>query len=78
MNIRMETRRYSLWEDRIGHFKLVRLSDGAEAYFQGEDADLWRRNMDAIEATHADNEATLNRSFNTLCEGYDEILEEDA
>lgn len=70
----METDRYILNTDRMGFFELIRVMDGASLYFQGDDAQLWCRNMEAIEATHADDEVALERSFDFLCEGYDELL----
>lgn len=77
MFVHMETERYRLSTDYMGFYELVRLADNASAYFQGEDADLWRRNMSALEATYGDDEAGLTRSFDFLCEGYDEILEQE-
>jgi len=68
------TDRYHLEVDRMGFYKLTRSEDGAEAYFQGDDAILWDRNMTAIETCHEDSEPALNRSFNCLCEGYDDVL----
>lgn len=71
---RQKTAAYHLESDRFGFYVLTRLSDGASAFFQGDDADLWRRNMDAIERTHADDVARLNATFDCLCSGYDDIL----
>ncbi len=36
-----ETSHYSLHSDRFGNFLLVRRSDLAEYYFQGDDAATW-------------------------------------
>lgn len=65
---------YRLETDRFGFYKLTRLSDGASAFFQGDDADLWSRNMEAIERCFIDDEAKLINSFDCLCSGYDDIL----
>ena len=74
-----ETSRYSLHSDRFGHFRLVRRADLAEQYFQGDDADLWRRNIDAIVAIDQRNGWGTNNSFDAsfdcLCSGYDDVLE---
>jgi len=43
-----ETSSYSLHSDPFGNFLLHRRADGAECYFQGDDARLWRDNIDAI------------------------------
>lgn len=69
-----ETDRYRLSFDAMGFVELFRKADGASAYFQGDDAALWWRNLDAMEKTHADDEPALIRSFDFLCEGYDEVL----
>lgn len=65
---------YRLERDRFGFYRLSRLSDGASAFFQGDDADLWSRNMEAIERCFIDDEAKLINSFDFLCSGYDDIL----
>lgn len=72
--IRQETDAYRLTSDRFGFYVLTRKSDGASAFFQGDDALLWDRNMDAIEHTNIDDEARLNSTFDCLCSGYDDIL----
>ena len=66
---------YKLETDRFGFYKLTRLCDGASAFFQGDDADLWSRNMEAIERCLSDNEPRLVASFDCLCSGYDDILD---
>lgn len=71
---RMETFRYTLNQDRMGFFELIRHADGASAYFQGDDADLWRRNMNTLEYTNANDDKRLRHAFNFLCEGYDGVL----
>ena len=71
------TAAYKLESDRFGFYKLTRLSDGASAFFQGDDAQLWSRNMDAIERCHADDEPRLVETFDCLCSGYDDILAVD-
>ena len=78
--IRHETAAYRLTTDRFGFYVLTRISDGASASFQGDDADLWRRNMDAIERCFHDEdpELRMNASFDCLCSGYDDILENAA
>lgn len=73
---RHETDAYSLTSHDWGCYLLSRKSDGASAFFQGDDADLWERNMDALEAVKewpAGN--SLDQSFNFLCSGYDHVLE---
>lgn len=74
MAIRQITQFYALEEDRFGFFELTRLSDGARAFFQGDDAALWLRNMETIERLFAGDEDRLNESFDCLCSGYDEVL----
>lgn len=71
-----ETERYRLSHDTMGHFELYRKDDGASAYFQGDDSLLWWRNLEAMEITHRGDEQGFERSFDFLCEGYDEILEQ--
>lgn len=74
-----ETSRYSLHSDRFGSFLLKRRSDGAECYFQGDDARLWRANIDAIVSIDQRNAWGTNNSFDSsfdfLCSGYDHVLE---
>jgi hypothetical protein len=73
--IRHETSAYRLATDRFGFYYLTRLSDNASVFFQGDDADLWERNMDAIEGVKTWNAGnTLDKSFDFLCSGYDDIL----
>ncbi len=75
---RHETARYKLVSTGYG-FELIRSADAATAFFQGDDADLWERNMTALEAIkdwRAGN--SLDASFDFLCSGYDEILRGDA
>lgn len=73
---RHETKRYSLIQHKIPFsFTLGRKVDGASAFFQGDDANLWDDNMSAIEGIkiwRAGN--TLGKSFDFLCSGYDEVL----
>ena len=71
---RQETAAYRLEVDRFGFYSLTRKSDGASAFFQGDDADLWSRNMEAIERCLSDNEPRLVETFDCLCSGYDDIL----
>jgi hypothetical protein len=75
MFIRHETDKYRLASDRFGHFTLPRKSDGATVYFQGDDASLWDRNMTAIESIKKWNAGnSLDKSFDFLCDGYEELL----
>lgn len=73
-----ETARYSLHFDRIGNYTLVRRADKASHYFQGDDARLWDRNMEAILDLDASKSwapgHSLDTSFDFLCSGYDDIL----
>lgn len=66
------TTRYSLHADHFGNYTLKRRADSASAFFQGDDADLWSRNMEALLASPALH--NLDKSFNFLCSGYDDIL----
>lgn len=75
-----KTSRYTLERDRFGNYLLTR-HEGVDparihqAYFQGDDARLWEHNMDAIQGVkdwRAGN--TLDKSFDFLCSGYDDIL----
>ena len=76
MATRHETARYKLESNRFGDFTLTRKSDGASQYFQGDDAQLWHHNMDAIEGIKTWNAGnTLDKSFDFLCSGYDEVLD---
>jgi hypothetical protein len=75
-----ETSAYSLHSDRFGNFLLHRRADGAECYFQGDDAQLWRHNIDAIvsidqSATGWSPNNSFDKSFDCLCSGYDDVLE---
>jgi hypothetical protein len=73
-----ETSSYSLHSDRFGNFLLHRRSDGAEAYFEGDDALLWRSNIDAIvkidQANGWGSNNSFDKSFDFLCGGYDDVL----
>lgn len=74
--IRHETERYRLEDDRHGFFTLTRKADNATAFFQGDDADLWERNMRSLEGEKVWPDGTsFDRSFNCLCDGYDCILD---
>lgn len=76
--VRFKTERYALSQDRFGHFRLTRKTDNASAYFMGDDADLWERNMTAIEGIKDWPESNPpERSFDFLCSGYDEILQQE-
>jgi hypothetical protein len=74
-----ETSSYSLHSDQFGGYTLKRRADGASAYFQGDDARLWSRNIEAIldvyEKGGFKDEPGLDRSFDFLCSGYDDVLE---
>lgn len=73
--IRHETQAYRLSEDRFGNFMLRRNADGAEAYFQGDDATLMDHNMSLLEGINpwtAGN--TFDDAFDHICGGYDEVL----
>jgi hypothetical protein len=53
----------------------MRKSDARRAFFQGDDADLWQRNMEAIEGITQWNAGnTPDNSFDFLCSGYDDVL----
>lgn len=74
--IRHETGEYRLTHETFGCFLLTRKADGASAFFQDEDADLWDRNMSALETIKAWAPGnSLDQSFNFLCDGYAEVLE---
>jgi hypothetical protein len=77
--VQHETARYCLSMDRFGNYELTRKSDGASAYFQDDDARLWDDNMEAIVGIEVRGEWTagnsLDKSFDFLCSGYDDILE---
>lgn len=76
LHTRHVTASYRLDAHRFGCYELVRLADGATAFFQGDDAALWERNMDAIEGIKEWNVGnSLDQSFDFLCSGYDDILE---
>lgn len=70
-----QTERYelrSVWPDC---FELERLSDHAKAFFQGNDASLWRSNLEVFwRYIHYGHEHGANNYFDRLCETYDEIL----
>ena len=75
MFTRYETSAYRLTTDRHGFYELIRKADGKSAFFHGDDADLWSRNMDSIESIKTWNaNNSLDRSFDFLCSGYDDIL----
>lgn len=79
MSIIHETKAYRLETDRFGFYTLTRLSDGFDAFFQGDDASLWERNMASLLAIESRggwrSTGSLDRSFDFLCSGYDEILQ---
>jgi hypothetical protein len=49
-HVRHKTAAYTLGSDRLGNFFLLRHSDRAAMYFQGDDATLWDQNMTQIES----------------------------
>ena len=74
--IRHESNLYRLEEHRRPFsFTLTRLSDGYNMFFQGNDADQWDRDMNALEKIenwHPGN--SFDRAFNFTCDTYDDIL----
>lgn len=69
-----ETNAYT-WQQVKGGCTLTRNADNKSAFFQGDDADLWYRNLNAIEAIKRTPQMqSLAQSFNFLCSGYDDIL----
>lgn len=78
MSIIHATNAYRLTDFGYG-VELKRLSDGATGFFQGDDATLWRDNMDAIIGIELRHEwragNSLDKSFDCLCSGYDDVLE---
>lgn len=76
MLTRHETGSYRLTADRHGFYELIRKRDGKSAFFQGDDADLWLRHMNSIESIKTWNAGnSLDKSFDFLCSGYDDILD---
>lgn len=74
--VRQETATYRLWQLPYG-FELMRKSDARRAFFQGDDADLWEANMISIEGIKQWNAGnTLDKSFDCLCSGYDDVLQD--
>jgi hypothetical protein len=73
LRIDYETARYALSVNRFGDYHLTRKSDGASAYFQGDDADLWTYNMRALCRVHS-LEVARDDHFDCLCSGYDDVL----
>jgi hypothetical protein len=63
-----ETNNYRLEQDQFGFYLLTRKADLVSAYFQGDDAVLWDRSMDAIKVWYAGN--ALDRAFDYLCSEY--------
>lgn len=75
MLTRYQTDAYHLTTDHHGFYQLIRKRDGKSAFFQGDDANLWSRNMDQIESIKVWNAGnSLDKSFDCLCSGYDDIL----
>lgn len=72
---RHETNAYKLECDRFGFYTLTRKHDGASAFFQGDDANFWDRNMKADYDEADYDEERANQSFDCLCSGYDDVLE---
>lgn len=61
----------------MNEFTYAHLDAWVEKQFpdvHADDADLWSRNMEAIERCLSDNEPRLIASFDCLCSGYDDIL----
>ena len=80
MFLEHETSNYSLHSDYIGNFLLIRRSDLAEYYFQGDDAQLWRHNINAIvkidqSKTGWSPNNSFDKSFDFLCSSYDDVME---
>ena len=75
MLVKHETDNYRLTSRRLGFCMLVRKADGASAFFQDDDAALWERNLSALQSIKSWSENdSLDKSFDLICEGYDEIL----
>ncbi len=76
MFVRHETDKYKLVQLPYG-FELMRKSDARRAFFQGDDANIWEENMEAIENIKEWSAAYprgLDSGFDSLCSGYDDIL----
>ena len=67
-----ETENYTLDCDRFGNYVLTRKSDRASAYFQGDDAWAWDREIAALcRAKHC----MRDELFDAIASEYDEVLE---
>lgn len=57
--------KYLINLDRMGHYEVTRFADGAEVYLQGDDAGIFR---DEIEHCQTDTD------FDNVCSNYDEVM----
>jgi hypothetical protein len=81
--IRASSYRYTLRQFKAPFsFELIRNADNASAYFQGDDAYLWDRNILALDKI--ENSArgwcagnSFTQSFDFLCSGYDDVLKQE-
>lgn len=73
---RHETSKYKLTQLPYG-FELMRKSDARRAFFQGDDANTWHENLDAIEAVETWSPAygSFDGAFDVLCSQYDDVLQ---
>ena len=70
MLMTVETAKWQIFRDKFGNARLVRLSDGASLFMQGDDAtQLWR------DLHRASQKRLGSMPLDCVADGYSEILE---
>jgi hypothetical protein len=76
MHTYYETVFYRARQDRFGNGEIVRVSDGASVFFQGEDARAFDESLGDLEARFPHNIGSpeFESAFNELCSEYEPVL----
>jgi hypothetical protein len=64
---------YKLESDSLG-YSLTRWADGKSAYFQGDDAVIWRRELAGLLRRCGDDAGRFSRACDLVCSDYDDVL----
>lgn len=65
------TSRYALYRDKMGNYTILRLTDGASVYLQGDDT----ADMDTLAELPADHIVWSDDGrFNACVDGYDDVM----
>jgi|GEM_PF-3333837 len=67
---RYETTRYTVSQDRIGHYVISATDGTGSVYLQGDDARIFRDEVSAIEDVAGPTGKLFNRLLNQMCDEY--------